>query len=173
MINAAYGRVRQAFQLMLAWSRPVEDDLARRYLNLAEYGLYARMPRAARQHHLRVLKYLLAQGETHPSLLKAALLHDVGKIRFSFTLPEKTLVVLVKAFAPRYFERWSNGEPRRWRKPFVISAHHPAWSADMARAVGSDELTMILIRRHQDAIPDPQTDIDHLLVRLQAADNRS
>lgn len=166
--------MRQTWQLVSAWVRPIDDDQARAYLTPAEFGLYLKMPRATRQHHLRVLNCLLAAGHHHPSLLKAALLHDVGKIRYSFALPEKVLVVLTKAFAPSLFKKWSAGEPRGWRRPFVMSLRHPEWSAEMGAAVGMDELSLDLIRRHQTRLTQPpQTEADHLLLLLQAADDRS
>jgi HD domain len=168
------GRFRQGLQVISAWGRPVQDELAQQYLSPAEYRLYLQMPRADRQHHLRVLQDLLRQGQQHPSLLKAALLHDVGKTRFRFSLPEKTLVVLVKKFLPRHFTKWGAGEADGWKRPFVVSAQHPQWSAELAKAAGLDPLSIELIRRHQSYMEGtPQTEADRLLLLLQAADDRS
>jgi hypothetical protein len=168
------GRIRQTLLFVFAWSHPTEDNLARAYLNPSEHELYMQMSPPARQHHLRVLKRLLAQGEKHPALLKAALLHDVGKIRYPFSLPEKVLVVLVKACLPRQFAAWSNGPTEGWRRPFVVSAKHPQWGAKMALEIGVDELTVELICRHQTHLAGPpRTEADDLLQRLQAADDLS
>jgi putative nucleotidyltransferase with HDIG domain len=149
----------------------VPDDSARAILSEREYELYTRMSRPERQHHLRVLRDL---QNDHPALRKAALLHDVGKTRYRFSLPERILVVLVKAFLPGAFVKWSAASPDSWKRPFVISEHHPQWGADMAEAVGCDALTVELIRRHQSIIPHPpQSKADELLIALQNADNRS
>lgn len=168
------GRIRQTIQLVTAWARPVSDEQAQQYLTQAEYSLYMKMRRSERQHHLRVLNDLLNKGHQHPSLLKAALLHDVGKTRFRFGLFQRVLVVLVKAFFPALFQKWSASEAMGWKRPFVVSAKHPQWSAEMTAAVQMDKLAVELIRRHQLSVPNPpSTEADRLLLLLQAADDRS
>lgn len=168
------GRVRQTWQVVTAWGRAVDDSPAQDILSPAAFALYQQMPRADRKHHLRVLQTLLAGGHTHPALLRAALLHDVGKTRFRFALPQKVLVVLVKAFLPNKFRQWSQAAPKGWRIPFVISGQHPSWSAEMGAAAGLDALTLELIQRHQTKLPSaPQTEADRLLLLLQDADDRS
>ena len=168
------GRIRQTIQFVFAWGRPVQDDLARDYLSDAEFDLYMNMSRPERQHHLRVLNDLVTDGHTHAALLKAALLHDVGKTRFGFSLPERVLVVLVKVLLPGKFSVWSQADPRGWKRPFVISAQHPDWSADMCAAIHVDPLTIDLIRRHQSQLNgSPRTEAERMLLLLQAADDRS
>lgn len=168
-----WGRVRQTMLLVLAWWMPVDDELARAYLSDSEYNLYVRMSRAARQHHLRVLKQLLSAGHTEKALLKAALLHDVGKIRYPFGLPEKVLVVLTKKAMPHYYKTWGEKPPQGWKRPFVVSRQHPQWSAEMAAAVGTNPITLELIRRHQDKPITGDDSTDHLLRLLQWADDLS
>ena len=62
---------------------------------------------------------LLEQGENQPDLLVAALLHDVGKLRYRMNPMERALVVLVKAVAPDQAQTWgelpSNGWDRTTR----------------------------------------------------------
>ncbi len=94
---------------------------------------------------------MIAAGHTDPDLLAAALLHDVGKIRTHFFLPEKVLVVLVKAGAPRLYRRWGSGPAGGWRRPFAVSVQHPAWGAEMVAAAGGSPLTVELIRRHAES----------------------
>jgi hypothetical protein len=152
----------------------VPDETAREVLSQGEYNLYRRMSRAERQHHLRVLQDLQLAGHHHPALMRAALLHDVGKTRYRFSLPERILVVLVKRLLPAKFKAWSAGQPSGWKRPFVVSQRHPEWSAELAASVGCDALTLDLIRRHQSPIPQPPvTEADRLLTTLQDADNRS
>jgi hypothetical protein len=167
-------RLWQTFQFIFGWLKPIDDALAREYLTQAEFHLYMRMSRSERQHHLRVLQDLLSNGHTHSALLKAALLHDVGKTRFTFGLPQRIVVVVVKKLMPQRFQKWGSGDPAGWKRSFVISMQHPQWSAEMAAAVNVPALAVELIRRHQSPLPDaPQSEADHLLLLLQAADNRS
>jgi hypothetical protein len=166
-------RMRQGVRALLAWVRPVDDALAAQYLSPALFALYSRMRRMERQHSLRVLRALLASGHAQPDLLVAALLHDVGKTRARFSLPEKVLVVLVKACWPERYRRWGAGLARGWRRPFAVSAQHPTWGAKMVAAAGGTPLTVELVHRHATPLDGPpQTDADRLLAALQAVDDR-
>ena len=82
-------RLNQGLRALGAWARPVEDARAARYLTPDLFALYRRMRRAERQHSLRVMDALIEGGHSDPDLLAAALLHDVGKIRTAFFLPER------------------------------------------------------------------------------------
>lgn len=169
-----WGRVRQTLQAISAWSRPVDDTLAASYLSPALLALYRQMSRSDRQHHLRVLRHLLADGHTEPALLVAALLHDVGKTRARFGVFDRILATVVKKIAPQYFAEWGKGEPRGWRRPFVISAQHPAWGAEMLVAAGAEPLAVALTRLHQDDLSQlHELPLKTLLGYLQAADDAS
>jgi putative nucleotidyltransferase with HDIG domain len=171
-MSAGY-RFRQGLRALGSWLRPVDDALAEATLSPALYALYRRMRRSERQHSLRVLHSLMTAGHTDPDLLVAALLHDVGKTRTRFFLPEKVLVVLVKAVSPTLYRRWGSASARAWRRPFAVSVQHPAWGAEMVAAAGGSPLAVELIRRHADP---PESSIDHtradeLLRTLQAVDD--
>lgn len=173
-MTSLLGRLRQTAWLIASSFRAIDDTRAAEYLSPAEYALYLSMPRASRQHHQRVMDALLREGHNHPALMKAALLHDVGKMRYPFSFFDKSVVVLAKIFVRERFARWGAAEPSGWRRRFVISAQHPAWSAEMAAAVGMEALALELIERHQTPLAaEPQTDVERLLVLLQAADDQS
>ena len=99
---------------------------------------------------------LLEQGENQPDLLVAALLHDVGKLRYRLNPLERSLVVLVKAVLPEQARLWGelplDGWDRTpgWRKAFVVAQQHAGWGAEMAREAGVSRLTESLIRKHHD-----------------------
>lgn len=170
-----FGRVRQTLQALLAWSRPVDDELADSYLSPELFALFQTMSRSDRQHHLRVLRHLLGQGQVHPSLMVAALLHDVGKTRVRFSIPERMMAVAVEKLFPSLFKRWSRDEAKGWRRGFVVSAKHPEWGAEMVEAAGGDALTVKLIRYHQSKVSDitDNESVRKWLQYLQQADNAS
>ncbi len=171
---SALHRLDQGLRALAAWTRPVDDALAERHLAPELAALYRRMRRSERQHSVRVLQRLLDAGQTHPDLLAAALLHDVGKTRLRFSLPEKVLVVLVKALAPAAYRRWGSGPARGWRRPFAVSIQHPAWGAEMVAAAGGSPLAVELVRRHADPLEGPpRSEADRLLLALQAVDDQS
>ncbi len=165
------GRLRQGIRALLAWVRPVDDQLAADTLSPPLFALFRTMRAGERQHSLNVLQTLRARGESDPSLLRAALLHDVGKTRASFWLWERAFVVIARNLMPRRAQQWGAAEPSGWRRPFVISQQHPAWGAEMAAEAGADPLCVDLIGRHQHKlILPPMTESDRLLAALQAAD---
>lgn len=180
-------RLRQGFRALAAWVRPVDQRMAALYLTPPLLALFEQMRAGERQHSLNVLRDLLAQGESNPSLMIAALLHDVGKSRAPFWLWERAFVVIAKALVPARVARWGNplpntpidAIPRGWRRPFVINKQHPAWSAHMTAAAGADPLSVELIARHQRTVNQGTADqaspseADRLLRVLQAADDHN
>lgn len=167
-------RIKQTLQALSAPLRPVDDQIAEQVLPAALYQLFLTMSKNDRQHHLRVYRRLKAASHTDPALLKAALLHDVGKTRFRFGIPERILAVAVQALFPSYFAQWSQGEPQGWRRALIVSARHPQWGAEMVQQVCDDPLVIELIRLHQtslEAVEDGRTKT--LLAALQQADDLS
>jgi hypothetical protein len=148
-------------------------------LSEPERALFARFRFSDQWHSYRVFCTLRAAGQTQPELLKAALLHDIGKTQAPLTIWERTLIVVLGRFMPRRTAGWgkeemANGrfEVERWRRPFVVKQQHPEWGAAMVEPAGSGRLVVSLIRRHQDALPEQLlTTEDRLLAFLQWADN--
>lgn len=150
-----------------------ERSEVREELSLAEFELFSGASSAEQRHAFGVYRTLQQTEIAQPALLKAALLHDMGKSKAPLTLWQKSLVVLGERFWPEAAERWSQGEARGWRKPFVVRHRHAEWGAQMAEEAGSQELTVMLIRRHQEkrgAAGLPLSEEDQLLRQLQQAD---
>lgn len=177
-------RTLQFWQALGAGGSPEDLALARQLLTPAQLALFYRMQPAEQAHSLRVARDLLEQGEEHPDLFVAALLHDVGKSRFPLSLWERVLIVLVKAVCPGCARRWglqaaalsSPEEPQHfgWRRPFVVAAAHPEWGAQLAAETGATPLGVALIRRHQEALPEDRGTLeDRLLRKLQAVDDQN
>ncbi|MBN1427050.1 MAG: HD domain-containing protein [Anaerolineae bacterium] len=165
-------RLRQGLRAVFAFALPVNFEAAAGVLPEPLMGLFQRMRRSEQLHSLLVMQTLIVRGYTEVDVLIAALLHDCGKSRYPFTLPERILVVGAKKLAPHFFASWAAGEPRGWKRPFVIAAQHPDWSAQDMAAAGAPALAVALARRHQDRIVGvPTCEADRLLVALQAADN--
>ena len=153
---------------------PLARQEVRATLSDAEYALFGRYALSDQWHSYRVYRMLCEAGYTHPDLLTAALLHDVGKTRVSLTVWHRTWIVLGQLFWPSKLATWGEGEARGWKRPFVVKAQHPEWGAEMAAAVGSRALAVALIRQHQDRVPETaDTEIAHLLRPLQWADDQN
>ncbi len=167
-------RLRQFWRAIRARPQKNDLDLVRKTLSPRQMGLFQNMQSAEKAHAIEVLKKLKQRGEDHPDLLVAALLHDVGKIRYPLTAWERALVVLVQASSPERARRWGRGRPKGWRRPFVVAAQHPYWGAQIAAESGVSPLVINLIWRHQEPPSSiPNTLEDRLLRTLQAADDDS
>jgi hypothetical protein len=168
---AAVQRIRQGVRAMLAFTLPVDLALADQHLTASQMELFRRLKRSEQQHSLRVLRDVLAQGAAPPELVVAALLHDVGKIHCPLRLWQKTAVVLIRAFAPTLYHRWSDGHAH-WQQPFAVYAHHPAWSAELVAAAGASEAALWLIAHHAEpSVQWADSPYVYLLERLQQADD--
>jgi hypothetical protein len=144
------------------------------HLSSAQIVLFRRMQPAEQVHAFQIFKRLESAGQSTPDLLKAALLHDVGKILVPLSVFDRIVIVVGKHLFRKAARRWAEGTPHGWRLPFVVAEHHADWGADLACQAGATALTVELIRRHQDTPnlnPDSQT--ERWLAALQAADNES
>ena len=144
-------------------------------LTPAEYALYQRYSLTDQQHTYQVLSLLRQAGYTQPALQTAALLHDVGKTKVPINIIERSVAVLAHKFFPKKTAVWGQGDATGWKRPFVVKAQHPQWSAEMAQAVGSDPLAVWLMAHHQTPLP-PRAQWDErwqLLDQLQWADDQA
>lgn len=167
-------RVWQFWRVL--WGKPDSHGLetARGHLSLQLFQLFKKMSHAEQAHALRVLSAVRDRGYNDPALLTAALLHDVGKSRYSLFPWERAWIVLVNAFFPQKAEEWGQGSPAGRRKTFVVAAQHAEWGAEMAAAHGASELAVKLIREHQTASPTGfYAEEAVLLAVLKQADNES
>lgn len=166
---------------------PVSDkagfEMAESILSPALLTLFAEMQPSEMNHSLQVTRKLISRHETHPDLLAAALLHDVGKCRSPISLGERVVIVLVKYLLPAAYLRWArSGDLSSWKHMFVVAERHPAWGAEMAGKAGASPLVVELIRDHQRP-RDPVTIIEvesgarklasYLLYQLQLCDGES
>jgi putative nucleotidyltransferase with HDIG domain len=160
-------------------SAPPKLSEAQQVLTPAQLSLFLRMQPGEQAHSLEVLRRLREQGEMDPDLLTAALLHDVGKVRFPLRLWERVWIVLAGVLLPGRFKTWGEtpSEPEEkawWERLAMVAAQHPAWGAELAQEAGCSPRAVSLIRRHQDHAPlDLQNEENRLLARLQAVDERS
>lgn len=137
-------------------------------------ALFRQMSPGEQRHSLNVLARLEAgRPAAPPELQQAALLHDVGKTRVALNVVERGLGVLGQKLFPGAWERWGQGQPRGWRRAFVVARHHAEWGAELAVQAGATARVANLIRRHQTPVTTVSTLEDEWLKYLQAADDAS
>lgn len=159
------------------WVRPLPATALseiQAQLTPAEWALFQTFPPSDQRHSYRVMAELRQAGHTHPDLLTAALLHDIGKTRLNLQVWERVWIVLAKRLLPPSVQQaWGAGAARGLKRGLVVRAQHPAWGAEMVAAAGGRPLAVELIRRHQDKGTAVVSEADKLLQLLQWADDQN
>src|SRR5215204_5165101 len=132
-------RLTQLFTAITARLSPDEHALVAATLMVAELRLFERMPRRDQRHCLDVYRLLRRGGYDDPLLLRAALLHDCGKVDDAgrpIPLLYYGLFVVLKRVSPALYA-WAARDGRGPLRPFATHAAHDERSARMAAAAGS------------------------------------
>jgi len=173
-------RAHQFWRTVFLKTDHLDFSTAQDCLAPAQWALFSQLQPAEQAHALKMLHTLHKQGEKQPDLLVAALLHDVGKLRYRLNPVERALVVLAQAIIPHFVLRWGvipddgwEALPG-WRKAFVVSEQHAEWGAQLAHKAGVSALAVALIRQHhQPAFPQAGEMENRLLHALWVVDNHS
>jgi hypothetical protein len=147
-LNAAVYRVRQVLWAARATWRPLDLSVLDEHLNQEQRVLFLQMSRPDQRHSLAVFRQLRSAGRDDPELLRAALLHDVGKTGAGVCLWHRVIIVLARAFCPSLLARLAQEHPGSWQHPFYLYLQHAPLGAARARLVGVSPEIEMLIREH-------------------------
>ena len=127
---------------------PAELAALARELTPAERTLFLAMDVADQRHSLDLRRRLSEAGYRDPDLLRAALLHDVGKGQARLRLSHRVTVVLGRALWPQGLEWLAARKCRALAWPVYVALRHAELGADAARRAGTPEDVVRLIRAH-------------------------
>ncbi len=134
----------------------VNDAFAERVLSPEEYTLYKKMDVRDRHHALLVAGAVRRRApDASNVLVRAALLHDVGKSAAPYRAWERIMVHLYTPptpAAPRF-----TGFRGMWQR----HRHHAAYGAEMIRQAGGSERVAELVERHH----QPGEDLEAALLK--------
>lgn len=161
----------------LVTSKSLTDEERRKIANalsVDQMVLFNRQNAAGQQHGYRVFQHLVGEGVENQDLLVAALLHDVGKIRYRSYWWYRPIVVVFGYLFPMQIKKWGKSDRKGWRRPFVIRENHALWGAEYAKQAGCSRVTVDLILHHQDSDGTNSNLAEKtLLDHLRQADNKS
>ncbi len=152
-------RLRQFFAALAARLSPADRAEVAELLSPAELRLFERMPRFDQRHCLDVCQTLRRAGHADRLLLRAALLHDCGKVddngRPIPLLYYGVFVVLLRLLPGIYdlAARYGRGPFR----PFAVHAAHDERSAMLAERAGSPPALVSILRDYSARRETPQT----------------
>jgi putative nucleotidyltransferase with HDIG domain len=147
---------------LLNTGRPLDRDDYRFldfYLDEPGKFLFFQMNRVDQHHALAVARTVLSEASYLPGLdllilIKAALLHDVGKVEGDLNPFSRLFVGLVRRSRPLLRGQWSITNPvtfwQKLRYGFYVDLAHPARGAHMARIFGIEPSIVDMIRHHHD-----------------------
>jgi putative nucleotidyltransferase with HDIG domain len=169
-------RARQFWNALQARPDLQGVEEVRQFLSAPLMTLFLQMQPGEQAHSIQIFQTLREQGTSHPDLLTAALLHDVGKIRCPLHVWERALIVVCKRLLPKQVSIWGSGEPTGWRRSFVVAEQHPDWGAALVAEAGAPTQVVKLIARHQQKpireTRQATTIEDQLLSQLQVLDDQ-
>jgi len=150
-------------------------DRIRLYLSPVEIVLFTKMPVPDQNHSIRVFNTVLDTGENDEDLIKAALLHDIGKGLHPLRRWERVFAVMVGGLFPELALTWGKGKPISFRRPLVIIHQHSDWGAELAAGAGCSDDLVWLIQNHENYHLPASTSHRklELLNILQTADNQN
>jgi hypothetical protein len=138
VLSSVWYRLRQFIAALTARLTLAERDLVAEILSPAELAVFERMPRYDRRHCLDVCTTLRAAGYDDRLLLRAALLHDCGKVDDGgrpIPLIYYGAFVVIQRLAPALY-RWAARHGRGPLRAFAVHAGHDERSARMVAAAG-------------------------------------
>ncbi|SRR5690554_4314498 len=162
LLNAARRTLVTAFPSL---ARPA-DEWALERLEEGEARLFLSLPPQERAHGIEVAQRLLARSPgAAPPLVRAALLHDVGKLGTpQFVLWRVLTHLLPQSRVPAEPRLRGLAGARQAR------AHHADYGARLIRQAGGSEAVARLVERHHH---EPAGELAAELSQLRAADERT
>jgi putative nucleotidyltransferase with HDIG domain len=126
----------------------VDDNniLINNNLNLLEKELFLRLPHHEKLHAVNTAYTIkkLCGDINCDVLVKAALLHDIGKVNGKIGIIKKSVLVLMNRFLPKISYLLSSK-----LKMFYIYYNHPEIGAKLLRKANTDEQVIKLVEYHQ------------------------
>lgn len=177
-----YRRIKQFFWAIFSRMTAKDRDYVNSHLNLMEQTLFYHLDPITQKHSVRVAKTCEKlfdqlrldeqQRLNRESLIKGALLHDIGKVNFRISLSERVIMVMANALAPQVVKKYAYldyDSPLSWWHRMCHSyLYHGELGWEVARTITTiDSITLQLIRHHH----SPEHKIPAEIEILRVADN--
>ena len=164
-------RVKQFYRAVTAQITPEDRQWVKESLPPAAQKLFYAMHPADQYHALNVAKTAMKLWERQQTgdralLLRAALLHDIGKKRGDMDIMGKVWAVLLKHYFPAKAQQLGKADNGWLSHILYISYQHPAIGAAKLEEIGMTAEATIICSHHRKKMDNDPPE----LALLQAAD---
>lgn len=140
-------RVNQFCKGLTAKITSDDEKIIEENLNMAEKNLFYKMKISEQKHCIEVYKDILSNvfdnTVNKKRLLKASLLHDIGKITCPINIVEKSILVLLDKFSKGTLKKFEN------ISKINIYYNHGYYGYELLKEIEEDKELLNLIRYHQ------------------------
>jgi len=146
---------RQFFQAILLKPKKKDIEHYLLFLNIGEKALFNQFPVFEKLHAIAAAKKIekLVHGDAEIDermLVRAVLLHDIGRISGKISLFDKVWLKLLKKFMPPVYNRLAERgkDPGSKARKFYIHKYHGEVGREFLERAGTDKNIMELIEKH-------------------------
>lgn len=136
-------RVKQFFQGLSAHIKEGDRCFIAKYLNQEEQALFYQLRRNEQYHSLKVAYGCFGAKPKNRRLIRAALLHDIGKLGSNLNLINKSLVVLAEGVRLK-----SERLPKFLQRAMYYKKQHPDLGCRLLQPYKLDAYEYLLIKNH-------------------------
>ncbi len=144
-------RIKQVFKALFARLDKSDYTFLADYLTKAELEVFMTLPDFDKKHSLDVAKHLYHQG-AELELVRAGLLHDIGKARCpELTIEKRSICVMLEAVAREYARDKAAKKRGRLGRALYVHQNHSEIGAEILEILGcTDDRIIWLVRHHDD-----------------------
>jgi len=141
-------RVKQFLWGIKSLYRDIDIEYVKKFLTEDEIKIFKKLKINDQHHCIRVCKDSLEMNRNYElnideyKLGKAALLHDIGKIKFHLNLVEKSIVVILHKLTRGYIKKYKN------IKQIDIYYNHPKIGYEILKEKGYSKDILEVVRHH-------------------------
>ncbi|MCY6353675.1 HD domain-containing protein [Clostridium sp. ZS2-4] len=148
-------RIKQFYWAVTSTISSKDKEFIREYLNQDEINLFAKLAVYDQRHSIKIAQDVKKIYSTNERLIKAALLHDIGKISKPLNLLERSLMVILDNLFKDKMKRYENIK--------IIDSYynHGENGYKILKGYGYNERLLYLVKNHHnnDIIGDKELNI--------------
>lgn len=154
-------RIKQFFLAVFSKITKDEEEFLIKYLDEEDIILFNKLPTHEKKHCINVAKYVIENNDNISELtVKAALLHDIGKINSGLNPIFKGIIVIMNGISEKLTKKL------QFIKPINVYYNHPVIGWEIYKSINSD--IAYIIKNHHN-----YKSTDEIVKIIQEADCRN